>query len=122
MFLPLYEYQCRACGVSMDIRHGFDETNREACPACGGELRRVFSASGIVFKGSGFYINDSKKSSGGGEAKPSASASGDAKPAESDAKPAGDAKAPSSDAKPSGSDAKPGAPEKKSGPGSVSAA
>lgn len=43
------------------MRHGFDEKNTEACPACGGELARRFSPAGIVFKGSGFYVTDSRK-------------------------------------------------------------
>jgi putative FmdB family regulatory protein len=64
--VPVYEYECRACGEVTDIRHGFDETIGEACPACGGELVRRFSAAGIVFKGSGFYITDSRKGSAGG--------------------------------------------------------
>ncbi len=63
--MPVYEYECRSCGTVTDVRHGFDETVSEACPACGGELVRRFSAAGIVFKGSGFYITDSRKSGGG---------------------------------------------------------
>ena len=62
--MPLYEYECRSCGTVTDIRHGFDESVSEACPACGGELMRRFSPTGIVFKGSGFYITDSRKSNG----------------------------------------------------------
>jgi putative FmdB family regulatory protein len=62
--VPLYEYECRSCGTVTDIRHGFDESVTEACPACGGELTRRFSPTGIVFKGSGFYITDSRKSGG----------------------------------------------------------
>ena len=63
--MPLYEYECRSCGTVTDIRHGFDESVSEACPACGGELMRRFSPTGIVFKGSGFYITDSRKSNSG---------------------------------------------------------
>jgi putative FmdB family regulatory protein len=59
--LPLYDYQCRSCQQVTEIRHGFRETPQEACPACGGELARVFNPAGIVFKGSGFYITDSRK-------------------------------------------------------------
>ena len=83
--MPLYEYECRSCGVVTDIRHGFDEAVSEACPACGGELVRRFSATGIVFKGSGFYITDSRKSSGGGGS--GKSKDGSEKPAASAPKP-----------------------------------
>jgi putative FmdB family regulatory protein len=59
--LPLYDYRCRACSSVTEVRHGFREAYDEACPQCGGELARVFNPAGIVFKGSGFYINDSRK-------------------------------------------------------------
>jgi putative FmdB family regulatory protein len=62
--LPLYEYQCVSCGQAVDKRHGFDESMTDRCEHCGGELKRTFSAAGIVFKGSGFYVTDSRKSSG----------------------------------------------------------
>jgi putative FmdB family regulatory protein len=62
--LPIYEYQCRKCGAVTDVRHGFDETVSQPCPKCGGELARVFSAAPVVFKGSGFYKTDSRKSVG----------------------------------------------------------
>jgi len=58
--LPLYEYECRQCATVTDVRHGFDEKVAQACPACGGELIRRFSPTGIVFKGSGFYKTDSR--------------------------------------------------------------
>jgi putative FmdB family regulatory protein len=61
--LPLYDYQCRACGQVTEVRHGFREAHEGACPACGGELARVFNPAGILFKGSGFYITDSRKAS-----------------------------------------------------------
>jgi putative FmdB family regulatory protein len=62
--LPIYEYHFVKCGTVTDIKHGFKETTSEACPKCGGTLKRLFNAAGIVFKGSGFYVNDSRKSSG----------------------------------------------------------
>ena len=62
--MPLYEYQCRSCQTRTDIRHGFKETTTEVCPACGGPLQRLFNPAGIVFKGSGFYVTDSRKKSG----------------------------------------------------------
>jgi putative FmdB family regulatory protein len=59
--VPLYEYQCTSCAAVTDVRHGFNETTNEACPACGGVLKRLFNPAGIVFKGSGFYVTDSRK-------------------------------------------------------------
>jgi putative FmdB family regulatory protein len=59
--LPLYEYQCRACRKTAEVRHGFKETYDAACAECGGEMARVYSPAGIVFKGSGFYLTDSRK-------------------------------------------------------------
>jgi putative FmdB family regulatory protein len=82
--LPLYDYRCRACSTVTEVRHGFREAHQGACPACGGELARVFTPAGIVFKGSGFYLTDSRKAA---EAKSSA-----AKPAPDAPKPADAAK------------------------------
>ena len=59
--MPLYDYQCRACKQVTEVRHAFREVYNDACAACGGEMARVFNPAGIVFKGSGFYITDSRK-------------------------------------------------------------
>lgn len=59
--MPLYEYQCRSCQKRADVRHGFKETFDGKCEHCGGEMARVYSPAGIVFKGSGFYLTDSRK-------------------------------------------------------------
>jgi putative FmdB family regulatory protein len=59
--VPIYEYQCAKCGTVTDIRHGFKETTSDSCPKCGGDLKRLFNPAGIVFKGSGFYVTDSRK-------------------------------------------------------------
>ena len=61
--MPLYDYRCRACSKVTEVRHGFREGHQVACPECGGELARVFSPAGIVFKGSGFYLTDSRSAS-----------------------------------------------------------
>lgn len=60
--MPIYEYQCKDCAAVTDVRHGFKEINTQPCPACGGELKRLFTPTGIVFKGSGFYVTDSRTS------------------------------------------------------------
>ncbi len=80
--MPIYEYKCTRCSAARDVRHGFKEANTEICAACGGELKRVFNPAGIVFKGSGFYINDSRKPAT--EAKPESKSDG-----KSDGKPDG---------------------------------
>ena len=62
--MPLYDYQCSKCQHVVEVRHGFNDTYAEACPACGGEMKRIISPAPVIFKGSGFYITDSRKSSG----------------------------------------------------------
>jgi putative FmdB family regulatory protein len=64
--MPLYDYRCAACGAVTEIRHGFNDTHTEPCATCGGALTRVFNPAPIVFKGSGFYVTDSRPSSSGG--------------------------------------------------------
>lgn len=60
--MPLYDYQCRACSKVTEVRHGFREAYDGTCPECGSDqLARVFNPAGIVFKGSGFYVTDSRK-------------------------------------------------------------
>ncbi|MPZ68271.1 MAG: hypothetical protein GEU71_01930 [Actinobacteria bacterium] len=61
--MPVYEYACTACGERTEARQSFDDPPLEECPVCGGQLRKLFSPVGIVFKGSGFYATDGKKSS-----------------------------------------------------------
>jgi len=60
--MPLYDYACTRCGRIHEVRHGFDETHEAPCEACGAPLRRVFSAAPVLFKGSGFYVTDSRRS------------------------------------------------------------
>jgi putative FmdB family regulatory protein len=61
--MPLYDYQCSKCQNVVEVRHGFNDSYAEPCAACGGELKRVFNPAPIVFKGSGFYVTDSRKPS-----------------------------------------------------------
>jgi len=63
--VPLYDYQCQQCKKTTEVRHAVKEPYTEPCPSCGGKLARVFNPAGIVFKGSGFYINDSRKGGSG---------------------------------------------------------
>ena len=71
--MPLYDYQCRNCSKVTEVRHGFREVHDATCPECGGDLSRVFNPAGIVFKGSGFYVTDSRKSSEGSSSSSSSS-------------------------------------------------
>ena len=104
--MPTYQYTCTACAEPLEAVQSFTDAPLTACPACGGALRKVFSAVGVVFKGSGFYKNDSRKpeSSGApaaaaGEKKadstPAATTgSGDAAPSKNDRAPAKTDRAP----------------------------
>ncbi|HEY1824924.1 MAG TPA: FmdB family zinc ribbon protein [Acidimicrobiales bacterium] len=61
--MPTYEYECQQCHERIEAVQKFTDAPLSTCPLCGGALRKVFSAVGIVFKGSGFYKNDSRGSS-----------------------------------------------------------
>ncbi|MEU4465703.1 FmdB family zinc ribbon protein [Streptomyces sp. NPDC024017] len=61
--MPTYQYQCTACGEGLEAVQKFTDDALTECPNCQGRLKKVFSAVGIVFKGSGFYRNDSRGSS-----------------------------------------------------------
>jgi putative FmdB family regulatory protein len=60
--MPTYEYQCTDCGRRFDVVQSFSDAALTTCEECGGTLRKVFSAVGVVFKGSGFYKTDSRPS------------------------------------------------------------
>jgi putative FmdB family regulatory protein len=61
--VPTYQYACTACGHELEAVQSFTDAPLTQCPACGGSLRKVFSAVGVVFKGSGFYKTDSRAKS-----------------------------------------------------------
>ncbi len=73
--MPTYEYRCSACGHQYEQREGFDAPSVQKCPNCRGSARRVLHPPPIVFKGSGFYATDSRKSSS--SSGPSGDSSGD---------------------------------------------
>lgn len=58
--MPTYQYACTVCGAKHEAVQSFTDAHLTECPACGGLLRKVFSAVGVVFKGSGFYKTDSR--------------------------------------------------------------
>ena len=74
--MPTYQYACTQCDHFFEVFQSFTEDSLTECPECGGKLRKVFNAVGVVFKGSGFYKNDSRSSSSNtGSTKPSPAAS-----------------------------------------------
>lgn len=79
--MPTYDYQCRSCGYITEVVHSMSEEGPTTCARCGGELRRVFHPTGIIFKGGGFYKTDSRASSSssvGGSGRDGSGGSGDA--------------------------------------------
>lgn len=67
--MPTYAYRGTVCDHQFDYVQKFADQPLTECIECGGPVRRVYSAVGVVFKGSGWYINDSRKSSGGNVSK-----------------------------------------------------
>jgi len=59
--MPSYEYECRACGYTFERNQSMSDEPEKTCPQCGKDVRRlIFGGSGVIFKGSGFYVNDAK--------------------------------------------------------------
>jgi putative FmdB family regulatory protein len=58
--VPTYQYSCTDCGHFFEAVQSFSDDSLTVCPVCKGKLRKVFNAVGVVFKGSGFYRNDSR--------------------------------------------------------------
>jgi putative FmdB family regulatory protein len=78
--MPTYSYRCTECSTAFDIQQSFTDDSLTECPACQGRLRKLFSAVGVTFSGSGFYRNDSRaaaKESGSSSSSSSSSSSGD---------------------------------------------
>ena len=78
--MPTYEYACTSCGQHIEVFQSFSDDPLAECSVCGGQLRKVFHPVGIVFRGSGFYVTDSRKS-----AKRSEGSKGSTEPASSSA-------------------------------------
>ena len=81
--MPTYQYVCTACGQDLEAVQSFSDAALTDCPACAGRLRKKFGSVGVVFKGAGFYRNDSRSGNGasGNGASGAAAKSGE-KPAE----------------------------------------
>ncbi|MFC5640804.1 FmdB family zinc ribbon protein [Kitasatospora cinereorecta] len=76
--MPTYQYQCTECGNGLEAVQKFSDDALTTCPDCQGKLRKVFSAVGVVFKGSGFYRTDSRSSSSSSVSSSSSSSSSSA--------------------------------------------
>jgi putative FmdB family regulatory protein len=72
--MPTYQYRCTECGEDLEALQKFSDAPLTTCPTCGGRLRKVFNAVGVVFKGSGFYRTDSRSGSANGDGSDSKSA------------------------------------------------
>ncbi|BEP14495.1 hypothetical protein acdb102_28060 [Acidothermaceae bacterium B102] len=77
--MPTYQYVCNDCGESLEAVQKFSDDALTVCPSCEGKLRKVYSAVGVVFKGSGFYRNDSRST--GSSSTPAAPGKTEATPA-----------------------------------------
>lgn len=84
--MPNYEYQCTKCRRRVELTHAVGAKPGK-CPTCGGTLRRVYSSVGVVFKGSGFYKTDYRKSPGATDGEGSSKPAGESVKATKDAAP-----------------------------------
>lgn len=65
--MPIYVYECDSCEHRFEERQGFHDDPLTDCPRCEGSVRRVFMPAPIIFKGSGFYVTDSRPAGSGGD-------------------------------------------------------
>lgn len=109
--MPTYEYVCRECGHHLEVVQKFTDDPLQTCERCQGALRKVFSAAGIIFKGSGYYVTDTR--SGNGKGAPSraneSSSDGSSETSDSSSDSSGSSATTSSDSK---SDSKSGSESK----------
>ncbi len=68
--MTLYDYKCSKCGHIFEIQQKITEEPLKFCPECKGPIKRLISASGIIFKGSGFHVTDYKNKSQPPKAEP----------------------------------------------------
>ncbi|HET9202943.1 MAG TPA: FmdB family zinc ribbon protein [Acidimicrobiia bacterium] len=80
--MPTYEYTCKNCGETLEVFQSFSEKPLRKHAECGGELKKVFHARGVVFKGSGFYSTDSRSSSASSSKKSEPSKKGESSKSE----------------------------------------
>lgn len=121
--MPTYQYACTTCDERTEAVQKFTDDPLTVCEACGGHLRKVYSAVGIVFKGSGFYRTDSRNGSVQAEAKDAAAkdkqaGSGDGSSGKGEAPAAGSGSSPGD--KPGSGETKPAKKTEKAGSGTGS--
>ncbi len=108
--MPTYQYLCTECAEPLEAQQKFSEPSLTECPSCSGRLRKVYNAVGVVFKGSGFYRNDSRG------ADPSSSTTGDKSgDSSADSSKGGDSSSTSGDSGGSSESSKRGSESSKSG-------
>ncbi|MDX6208468.1 MAG: hypothetical protein QOE24_859 [Frankiales bacterium] len=101
--MPTYQYVCNDCGESLEAVQKFSDDALTECPACEGKLRKVYSAVGVVFKGSGFYRNDSRPSTSSGASAGKSESSAPAASTSSDSSSSSTSTTPSSTSAPASS-------------------
>jgi putative FmdB family regulatory protein len=69
--MPTYEYRCDECGETLEVFQSFKDKPLKVHEGCGGPLKKVFHPSGVVFKGSGYYVTDSRSKASAAQPKPS---------------------------------------------------
>lgn len=111
--MPTYQYRCTECAEALEVQQSFTDVALTVCPHCEGRLRKVFNAVGVVFKGSGFYRNDSRQTSSSGE--PAKSESKEVGSKESGSKEASTSAPKAADSSSGSSSSTSSAPAKKSG-------
>lgn len=95
--MPTYDYRCRECGHTIEIIHSILEDGPEVCERCRGPMQRVLHPTGVIFRGSGFYVTDSRS------AHETASRDSAASPAEGGSSAEGGGTSGSGDSAPAGS-------------------
>lgn len=101
--MPAYPYKCKNCDHAFEVVQSFSDDALTECSQCGGPLRKIYSSVGVVFKGSGFYRNDSRAGANGGaggDSGASGSAAGAGDSSSSSSSSSGDSAKPSGDSTP----------------------
>jgi putative FmdB family regulatory protein len=80
--MPTYEYRCAKCAETFEVYQSFTDKPLKRHKGCGGDLRKIFHARGIVFKGSGFYATDMRSASASGNGSGDSDSKQSEKPAE----------------------------------------
>jgi putative FmdB family regulatory protein len=99
--LPTYSYKCTECGTAFDIQQAFTDDSLTVCPNCGGKLRKVFSAVGVTFNGSGFYRTDSRSTGSSSDGGSGSSGKSESKSSDSKSSDSGKSTSSDSSSKPS---------------------